>query len=535
MSDHEFEKQVRQKLDDLRLKPSVESWGKIEDRIRKVGRRPAAIYWMPLLLLMLGGGGYFYFNSFSVRGKRGSELSFSQKNRESSFENFKNKKSSGNKNENSLSQKENSRISSSKNKSENSPDQKKSTNISLSDNQKNNTGIAFSEKKNENSLIQKKSTASASSQNKNENSLTQKKSTNISLSDNQKNNTGIAFSENKNTKSLNQKENSHISSSKNKIKNSLVKENTVFSQSDNIKKPTLSPNTTLNTKNLPYYSKLQQASGNSLKKPLSKDLFNIDNQPDFSPTINLKPKNLSKKWAVGIRASAGVSAVNEGKFIDINRATVEDVAYRASFAPIGYRPPPQYTPSRLTPGFSFSAGVTFQRQLSRKISLNTGLNYLQLNTKNKVGVKVYGNQVVNNGTRGYLNVYNYYMLDENGPSDYMNRYHYLELPVSVSIGLNNSRKLPIFFDAGFAYSRLLGSNSLHFDGTTGVYYKNDRLLNDNQFAFTTGFVFKVFNRTKYPLLIGPSARYNVTRMLQKDVPGNKTFMTLGMDMKVFIW
>jgi hypothetical protein len=231
--------------------------------------------------------------------------------------------------------------------------------------------------------------------------------------------------------------------------------------------------------------------------------------------------------------------VNEGKFIDINRATVEDVAFRASFAPsnngVAYRPPPQYTPSQLTPGFSFSAGVALQRQLSRKVSLNTGLNYLQLNTKNKVGVKVYGNQVVNNGTRGYLNVYNYYMLEEDGPSDYMNRYHYLELPVSVSIGLNRSRKLPVFVDAGISYSRLLGSNSLHFDGTTGVYYKNDRLLNDNQFAFTTGFTFKLFNRTKYPVLLGPSARYNVTRMLQKDVPGNKSFMTLGLDMKLFIW
>jgi hypothetical protein len=457
MSDHEFEKQVRQKLDDLRLKPSVESWEKIEDRIRKVGRRPAAVYWMPLLLLMLGAGGYFYFYSFSTVEKRESDFTVLQKNSESSVKNFKNN-----------NQSPNNKINSSKSNNKHRYE-------------KNITGTTSSAKKND-----------------------------------------ISFPE---------KENIAVSSGIIKNDISPVENSTNFSLSDNLNTTPLSPNTTFNTENLSYFSKLQQPSGASLKKPLSKELFNMDNQLNLSPAINLKHKNISKKWAIGVRASAGISAVNEGKFIDISRATVEDVAYRASFA---YRPP-QYTPSRLTPGFSFSAGVTFQRQLSRKISLSTGLSYLQLNTKNKVGVKVYGNQVVNNGTRGYLNVYNYYMLDENAPTDYMNRYHYLELPVSVSIGLNNSRKLPIFFDAGIAYSRLLGSNSLHFDGTTGVYYKNDRLLNDNQFAFTTGFAFKVFNRTKYPVLIGPSARYNVTRMLQKDVPGNKTFMTLGADMKLFIW
>lgn len=482
MSDHEFEKQVRQKLDDLRLKPSVGSWQKIEDRIRKVGRRPAAVYWMPLLLLMLGAGGYFYFSSSSSEEK-----------------------------ENSLVQKE-----------KQLPGKRD-----------------FSDKTNENDLSGKDGLANKNDVAKNDN-LSNK--ANLPGKNDPAGKSGL--SGNNNFSNNNDPSNKTPHSLKTKTFSNNKKFaapppiNSDIESGTNIKPNTLSPNITLNAGNLSYFSKLQRPTGTSLKKPLSKELFDMDNQLNLSPAVSLKQKNISKKWAIGIRASAGISGVTEGNFIDINRATVEDVAYRASFAPsnsLVNRAAPQYTPSRLTPGFSFSAGVTFQRQLSPKVSLNTGLNYLQLNTKNKVGVKVYGNQVVNNGLRGYLNVYNYYMLEEDRPTDYMNSYHYLELPVSVSIGLNRSRRLPVFLDAGVAYSRLLGSNSLHFDGTTGVYYKNDRLLNDNQFAFTAGFAFKLFNRTKYPLLLGPSARYNVTRTLQKDVPGNKSFMTAGIDMKLFIW
>ena len=59
MSDHEFEKQVRQKLDDLRLTPTPAAWDKIEQEIRENKRRRAPLFWLPLLLIGLGAGGYF--------------------------------------------------------------------------------------------------------------------------------------------------------------------------------------------------------------------------------------------------------------------------------------------------------------------------------------------------------------------------------------------------------------------------------------------------------------------------------------------
>ena len=48
MSGHEFEKQVRQKLNDLKMTPTAEAWENIEEKLRERKRRPVAIFWLPL-------------------------------------------------------------------------------------------------------------------------------------------------------------------------------------------------------------------------------------------------------------------------------------------------------------------------------------------------------------------------------------------------------------------------------------------------------------------------------------------------------
>ncbi|RYZ37110.1 MAG: hypothetical protein EOP49_31980, partial [Sphingobacteriales bacterium] len=63
MSGHEFEKQVRHKLDDLKMKPSAEAWVNIEDKLREKKRRVVPIFWLPLLLVGLAAGGFFIFRN----------------------------------------------------------------------------------------------------------------------------------------------------------------------------------------------------------------------------------------------------------------------------------------------------------------------------------------------------------------------------------------------------------------------------------------------------------------------------------------
>jgi hypothetical protein len=116
---------------------------------------------------------------------------------------------------------------------------------------------------------------------------------------------------------------------------------------------------------------------------------------------------------------------------------------------------------------------------------------------------------------------------------YKNRYHFVELPVSVHYKLNKGT-LPIYFNGGVVVSQLIQSTSLHFDGTTGVYYKNDRLINQTQAGLTTGLSFALFSNTERPLWIGPSIRYNISTILKKEVSEDKHFIAVGLDLKLFL-
>ena len=75
MSGHEFEKQVRQKLNDLKMTPSTESWENIEERLRESKRRPVIFYWLPLLLIGLAAGGYLLFNNDNLNDNQNTVLS----------------------------------------------------------------------------------------------------------------------------------------------------------------------------------------------------------------------------------------------------------------------------------------------------------------------------------------------------------------------------------------------------------------------------------------------------------------------------
>lgn len=65
MSDHDFEKQVQSKMEQLRLRPSDAVWTKVDKRIRKERRRRRVILWLPLLLLTIAAGGFFLYETNS--------------------------------------------------------------------------------------------------------------------------------------------------------------------------------------------------------------------------------------------------------------------------------------------------------------------------------------------------------------------------------------------------------------------------------------------------------------------------------------
>jgi hypothetical protein len=446
MSGHEFEKQVRQKIFDLKMSPSMQAWENIEEKLKERKRRPVAFYWVPLLLVGLAAGGYFMLN-------REGEIAHS-------------------------------------------------TIVHASPQEKTNTNAP---------TIENNETASSNSQ---QHELQSPEKV-------------ISINKNKELSSL-----SIISANTNNQVASKDIFNDVSNSSHEINNTYKNSDKAITSRNMiPDIALMQPEKNTSAITPgkFLKLTYKPVASPDAKQSITNNQRHINSKWSYGLSAMAGISAVNEGHLLNFNNAEVEDVARVPSFAP---RPP--YKPSSISPGLSFSGGLFVNRVLNRRFSLSLGVNYLQLNTLNKVGSQINGSQIVNNGTRGYILVSNYFTVDEDRPSEYRNRYHFIEVPLEVDMKLNQSRKTPLHVNTGVAVSHMLKSNSLHFDGTTGVYYKNDNLVNQTQVALKTGVSVGILNRTTRPLWIGPSAKYYLSKILQKDVSARKNFMSLGVDVKMFI-
>ena len=62
MQENEFEKQVQQKMDELKLHPSDAVWTKIEAQIKKEKRRRWMLIFLPVILIGSLYGGYVLLN-----------------------------------------------------------------------------------------------------------------------------------------------------------------------------------------------------------------------------------------------------------------------------------------------------------------------------------------------------------------------------------------------------------------------------------------------------------------------------------------
>ena len=84
MSANNFENNIQQKLDELRLKPTEEVWLEVERRIREKKRRRIIFWFLLPGLLVLGGGGWWVINQ--PNGKNDMTVTQSSENNKTGTE-----------------------------------------------------------------------------------------------------------------------------------------------------------------------------------------------------------------------------------------------------------------------------------------------------------------------------------------------------------------------------------------------------------------------------------------------------------------
>jgi Outer membrane protein beta-barrel domain len=283
-------------------------------------------------------------------------------------------------------------------------------------------------------------------------------------------------------------------------------------------------------KNLAITKAEPQKSGNSeldssAKKPMAaaENKMAIDSSPALKTASVEKKKVKTSLWKIGFTGGAGISNTNQSLFKQSNTTGLYYIPANVNVGTGAAAPVP--VSSEINPGFSFSLGIFVSRNLSKRISISTGLNYHYYSTHVYTGYAVDSPIIVYNPvyypgsstlSGASYTINSYY---RNGSNySYTNSYHFIELPLTADFQLNKSLKLPVYWEAGLSVSYLLNSNALHFDPNGNLYYQNAELFNKIQLNGATAIMIG-FPINKSEMQIGPQLQYGLTG-LQKSGSGN---------------
>ncbi len=468
MSDHQFERQVQQKMDELKLRPSDSVWESVEKELDREKRRRRTLWWVPALLLLCGAGGMIVFQ-----------------NTKNHSENVVAK----------LSQKQSEPKPGAK---ATAPEQKEAA---ASTQKPGSTNSEDSKTSEANTKEVKAET------NQNEIQADQKL-----LPENSISHTGVT----ENNKSRIPTQRLASNTSGRRQKPGKTGDRNIIDEKVPSEDEVALTGKSLNGDLLAEPARLQPESP---YKNFSKSTATASLRLSELPAVE-KPESL---WGFGLHAYGGVSNVNEADAFDYSTSAQMTPVFSGSLLPVNGL---VYKPSSIKKGPAFTFGAFAQRKISKRLSLTVGIDYTEFSTYSEVGTPT--NMVWNQRSMLYLNSF----YSPGTTEKYHNRYQFLELPVTVQYQVNKSEKLPISLNAGVAVSRLLTTNALHYDSFTGSYYSDNNLFNRTHFMVAGGASISVLNKTHLPLSIGPLFRYQVSNLVKKDVTEGKHLLSAGLSVRM---
>ena len=227
----------------------------------------------------------------------------------------------------------------------------------------------------------------------------------------------------------------------------------------------------------------------------------------------------TKKWQFGVLANAGISGQAK-KFGSFEDKAMQDVYSSPVIGqPNNGIPPPSAAPSPVTNSWAFSVGVMAKREMTKRLTFSTGLQYHYYSSNIAVGPKM--NSA---GSFSRAAVDQFYLTSGTNLQDYHNQYHFIGLPVAIDWQM--LKKSPLHLHAGLSLQQLLYTNALIFDKTNRIYYPDKNAFNKTQVFSDLGISYSIIDKGKTSLLLGPQLQYGITN-LEKNTSGKHLF-SLGL-------
>ncbi len=247
-----------------------------------------------------------------------------------------------------------------------------------------------------------------------------------------------------------------------------------------------------------------------------------------SPVVVRKKKGPKIKW--GLELAAGITGKRD-EALPFSPAPRADYIYasppfNSGAVPGGGNGYPAYTASEVKAGPSFRAGVIGKLKVSKKGSLSSGLRYAYMSQKIKVGSKVDSFPSFQNFANSNISGRDVYVGAQQ--NDYINGYHFIQLPLFYHLQLNNSKKNTFTWDAGVSIGYLFATKSLVYDPSqNGIYYRDNSLFNKMHFNIGTGLSAGFKTRSGREWSIGPEVMFDMSPQMKKKLENTKSYLLSG--------
>ncbi len=333
MEENKFEKQVQQKMDELKLNPSDTVWGNIQARIEKRKKRRGLILIFSLLFIALFSGGYWFLNSPGhpeSKGKEAININPQIQYKDSALQNTGN---------------------SSEEKTEAGPvtlNQKKSSNhIFERDNTDNNSFKGF--EKTVSKKIRKRKF------------FGKQKTGNLVavLNSSQVETVPVNKNDNDDVKSQEFDGENDTNNKNGKLSPDLKND---FKESNKIEKGIVA------IQDSTIESKIQQDT--------------LANTIPVKRSVDIPLKN---RWHIGIFIAGGVSHIGN-QFLGLGNSSNADYLQSPGNSNTGGGPL-IINPSKVKNSLGYTAGIFLEKNISKKTKVSFGINYKEFNTSNLVGKK----------------------------------------------------------------------------------------------------------------------------------------------------
>lgn len=230
------------------------------------------------------------------------------------------------------------------------------------------------------------------------------------------------------------------------------------------------------------------------------------------------------KWHASILFGAGAGSMVESGLQQYNSLANEylgSVNIPSGIAAI------QQRPSDVKSGPAFHLGAQVSRRLSRKLSFGIGLQYAYISNQITVGNSPDSTISIYNDRQQLITNNAAYKAAGNSGSKFYNQFHFIQLPLEISVAIGQKQKW--YYSAGAGIGYLFGIHALQYNNQAGVYYKDNAAYNKWHTSIFTGFQYRFSKANKVPFQVGPFAQYQLSSLDKTNT--NKHLLVYGLAAK----